>query len=117
MTEYDVIVSALNAMPADIRPTELVNRDRASRSLEALRKAGYAIVAMPEVKVTEWADSYWPVPEAASDGREGKVKIEEDGRIHASMVSNPLPTPRAARAYAAALLAAADSDEAGGGER
>lgn len=70
---------------------------------------GIAIVELPEAR-PDWHGglSAWP-----AGGRDGQVTIRKtDGRIGATSVSNPLASPRDARTYAAALLAAANAAEA-----
>lgn len=62
MSAEDVIAEALDAIPADARPATLVNRDRATAALAALKAAGYAVVVLPE-------PSYVDEPEG--DGEKG----------------------------------------------
>jgi hypothetical protein len=62
MTEPEVsaqeaVEGALNAMPADVRPVELVNRDRAAKALTALTDAGYVVTTPAAIaaEVREYA--------------------------------------------------------------
>ncbi|QRZ05926.1 hypothetical protein [Mycolicibacterium austroafricanum] len=116
MSAPEVIAAALNSMPADPRPSELVNQDRARIALEALKAAGYAVVELPEAQ-PRWdgALAAWKVEQTWHGQPEepGEVSIRRtDGRIGVNSVSMPVETPQNARNLAAALLAAADAAEA-----
>lgn len=110
MSAVDVVTEALNSMPADARPSELVNRDRARIALEALKAAGYVVVELPRqcIVPTGWGDdclgawpaSGWDDPVSAWPRRQ--VATPDDKWID----------PDDARSLAAALLAAANAAEA-----
>lgn len=86
--------------------------------LAALKAAGYAVVELPEPDVDQYGDTIVPVP--LVNNRDGWLRIEESREMHngtmtpiriASLgVSTPIELVDA-RAYAAALLAAADAAE------
>ena len=40
----EVVADALDAIPADLRPTTIINRERAAAALTALNAAGYLLV-------------------------------------------------------------------------
>lgn len=54
MSAEEVIAQALDAIPADPRPATLVNRDRATAALTALKRAGYAVIQLPERSGQGW---------------------------------------------------------------
>jgi len=115
MSAVDVVASALNSMPADARPSELVNRDRARTALEALKAAGYAVVNLPEPDSERYeGDEHEPADRDSwmVDAYEvavwypGEVQINYDGSL-----GEPIDTA-IARDLAGALLAAIDAAEA-----
>ncbi|KMV19654.1 hypothetical protein ACT17_06360 [Mycolicibacterium conceptionense] len=40
----EVVADALDAVPSDLRPTTIINRERAAAALSALNAAGYLLV-------------------------------------------------------------------------
>lgn len=114
MTARDVIAVALNAMPADGRPVELVDRDRATRALVALKAAGYAVVELPAPTERETDDEVTTRWEGALPFT---VDVWDDypNEVGLAYDFNPFEpfTPNGARTLAAALLAAADAAEEG----
>lgn len=109
MSATEAIAAALDSMPADHRPVELVNRDRAAIAIGAIARAGYALVELPKrcIVPTGWGDDClgaWPTTshdEPASAWPKGQVATPDDEWM----------SPRDARSLAAALLAAAEAAE------
>lgn len=117
MNEIEAVVAeALNAMPADPRPSVLVNADRARAVLAALKAARIAVVELAEVQIDpEWGDKFWQVP-SADYNYPGKLRIEtgyRDGvpRISMTSIRTPMPLTEV-DAYVSALLAAKAAAEA-----
>ena len=103
MTAAEVIAGALDALPADVRPVQLVNRDRADVALEALRAAGYAVVELPKPD----DDSRWHIEDV------GDISTYPRGGVGIKNIGNDLVVADCeARNLAAVLLAAAAAAEA-----
>jgi len=96
----DTIAEALDAIPADLRPSTLVNRDRARAALDAITAGRRAIVELPE------AADEWRVPDV------GNVAVYDGAgqRISGVRITNIgfdlTVAPSEACALSAALLAA-----------
>lgn len=107
----DVIAARLDAMPADFRPVELVNRDRARTAIEALTAAGYAVVKLPE---PDWEDDVGQVYVTDSDIRvdtTGPTRYREIVTGFCRAESAMTFSPPSARWWALNLLAAANKSE------
>ena len=65
-----------------------------------------AVVALPEVEVSEWGVTFWPC-KALDLPAFAKVQIEDDGRVFLNGIPNPLRNVEQLPEVAAALLAAA----------
>ena len=100
-TPQDVIAAAL--LGTLMNPVDAVAR----RSLDALTAAGYAVVKLPEPIVDEWGETSFPVP--LKNDRQGRVRIEDDGRIMPLGVPSPLRSTEDALSLATALIAAAQA--------
>lgn len=101
-----VLAAAFDAMPADLRPAELVNRDRAARALAALAKAGMT-VALPQEPartVPSAPDEHglqdWVTPI-------GEVTVFDDGEARIDSTYHSALAPAELRAFADILYSAA----------
>lgn len=108
MSAAEVIAVALDSMPADTRPSTLVNRDRADIALNALTASGYAIVKLP----TPADDGHWRIA-----GTDLEVRLDRGVlRVRFGSPTRPSTIDKGYHAsvgpdLAAALLAAANATE------
>lgn len=107
-------IQTVNDLAAAIRIADGSHSKGAGELAEALATAldaaGYALVKLPRSSVDEDGLTTWPVEQ--SDDL-GKVRLRRtDGRIDHTSVFTPFKSTGDARAFAAALLAAADHVDA-----
>jgi hypothetical protein len=117
MSAEKVIEEALNALPADARPAALVNRQRAAVAINALKAAGFLVFNVEDFKQNRVAVVELPKPNqydewvADERGASGPWIVWMSLRDIQVRTSGYCDAARA-RAFAAALLAAADVAEA-----
>lgn len=106
------MAEAMDSIPADLRPTTLVNQDRARAALDAIEAGGRAIVELPgpcdrgpDDEFTDFPGVGFYVP-AVFDAHPNRVQIRAG-----AWCDEPLGVGEA-RWLAASILAAADLAEA-----
>ncbi|MGW8936008.1 hypothetical protein [Gordonia terrae] len=45
-----IIADTLDSIPVDLRPTQIINAERAQKIVAAIRDSGYTVIALPEAK-------------------------------------------------------------------